>query len=113
MSHLENVLQRLALVERIVGIGHNGGPSLDEPDEDQTKKRQQDRPKRRLTKAKVAARYGVVPKTIERWSENPALGFPRPVVVNKRPYWAEFELEVWDISRVRETIQTKTPEEAA
>jgi hypothetical protein len=104
--------ERFAVIERAVGIGHNGGPPLDEPEDQKKKKRQQDRPKWRLTKAKVAERYGVVPRTIERWSENPTLGFPQPVIVNKRPYWDEFELEALDISRVRKTIQTKTPEEA-
>jgi hypothetical protein len=50
----------------------------------------------RLPTVKVAARYGVVPRTIERWQENPALNFPKPLVVNGRKYWAVEVLERWE-----------------
>jgi hypothetical protein len=34
----------------------------------------------------------------------------RAVVVNRRRYWDGDDLDQWDRSRVRETIQIKTPE---
>lgn len=34
----------------------------------------------------VANEFGKNPRTIKRWIENPALGFPRPVRINGRLY---------------------------
>jgi hypothetical protein len=51
--------------------------------------------------SKVADRYGVVPRTIERWEENPDLKFPAPLRINKRKYWDLEKLEAWE--RLRAT----------
>ncbi len=53
-------------------------------------------PSIRLPTVKVAARYDVVPRTIERWQANPALNFPKPLIVNGRKYWALEALESWE-----------------
>jgi len=61
---------------------------------------------RRLSKRAVADRYGVVPRTVERWAQNPAVDFPRPIVTNKRWYFDEAELDAFDLRQSR-TPRTK------
>jgi hypothetical protein len=56
----------------------------------------QDRSTRKLPDSKVAARYGVVTRTLRRWDDNPDLKFPRPLIVNGRKYRDENELDAWD-----------------
>jgi hypothetical protein len=57
---------------------------------------------RKLRKAEVAARYGNVNvRTVDRWLLDPALAFPRPLYVGKRPLWDLDELTQWEISRAR------------
>ena len=46
--------------------------------------------------AKVAARYGVVLRTLARWDDNPKLGFPSPTVINNRKYRSIEALDAWD-----------------
>jgi len=50
----------------------------------------------------VAQRYHVHPHTLRRWDQNPALGFPPPVYVNKRRYREADELDAWDRKNSRE-----------
>jgi hypothetical protein len=50
----------------------------------------------------VVARYGVVPRTVERWTEDPHLGFPAPLVIRKRRYWVLAELEAWERGQAAE-----------
>ena len=45
------------------------------------------------------ARYGVCSRTVERWMENPELGFPAAVWINKRRYFRVAELERWERER--------------
>jgi hypothetical protein len=47
----------------------------------------------------VAARYVVVPRSIDRWLSRPELEFPRPDNVNGRRYWWLRELRHWHRSR--------------
>ena len=48
--------------------------------------------RRWLSKRTVAARYGVHPRSIERWSESGK--FPRGTQLpNKRWYWSDVEIE--------------------
>jgi hypothetical protein len=54
---------------------------------------------RKLPRKKTCERYGVCSKTIERWEKNPALGFPRALVINGRKYDDEDELDEWDATR--------------
>jgi hypothetical protein len=87
------ILERLDIIEAAVGIGHNGGPPLedDPPPSPETD--------RRLPAKLVAKRYGVVLRTIDRWLDNPKLGFPKPEVVNNRRYWWLNKLRRWDRAR--------------
>jgi hypothetical protein len=52
----------------------------------------------RLPTRAVATRYGVSTRSIERWTASPDLGFPRPLIINGRKYWAEVELDDFDKS---------------
>jgi hypothetical protein len=56
----------------------------------------------RLPTTKVAARYNVSTRSIERWSADPSIGFPAPtVVINGRKYWSVAELEAHDRKMVQ------------
>jgi predicted DNA-binding transcriptional regulator AlpA len=53
-----------------------------------------------LTKGKVAARYGVTPFTIDRWTKEPEKEFPKPYRFGRgarpRPLWRVSDLDLWD-----------------
>jgi hypothetical protein len=55
----------------------------------------------------MCGRYGVVGRTIDRWTEAGIL--PPPLVINRRRYWDEEELE----QREREGMGRKRGDEAA
>jgi hypothetical protein len=55
----------------------------------------------RLPARLVCERYRIVRRTLDRWIENEALGFPRPIVINKRRYFREHELEAWERRRAQ------------
>jgi predicted DNA-binding transcriptional regulator AlpA len=63
-----------------------------------------ERPRRLLPDPQVWKRYGVTAMTLYRWDHNPALNFPKPVVIGRRKYRDEAELELWERS-----LPTKTP----
>jgi hypothetical protein len=63
--------------------------------------------KRLLPITPVCARYNVVSRTIDRWVEADIL--PAPLVINRRRYWDEEELE----RREREGMRRKVGGEAA
>jgi hypothetical protein len=51
----------------------------------------------RLPTVKVAARYGVSMRSIERWVSDPEIGFPPPTVfIRGRKYWNLDVLEQYD-----------------
>ena len=52
--------------------------------------------KRLLPDRKVCERYDVVPRTIQRWDQQPELGFPPPIRINKRKYRYLSELIEFD-----------------
>jgi hypothetical protein len=52
-----------------------------------------------LPDKKVAARYGVDPRTLYRWDEQPAPGFPKPIRINRRKYRRIEQLESWERQR--------------
>jgi predicted DNA-binding transcriptional regulator AlpA len=57
---------------------------------------------RKLTRNQVAERYGGVHvRSIDRWSEDPKMGFPKPLYIGSRPMWDESELEQWERTRAR------------
>ena len=45
---------------------------------------------------------GISDMTLWRWLRDPELGFPRPLVINRRRYWREDEIKVWLASRPRD-----------
>nr|WP_249145865.1 DNA-binding protein [Bradyrhizobium diazoefficiens] len=47
----------------------------------------------------VAARYNVTLRSIDRWTRDPALGFPQPIQINTRNYFDEQELNDFDRRR--------------
>jgi hypothetical protein len=58
----------------------------------------------------VARRYGVTLRTIHRWDNDPALGFPKPININGRLYRDSDELDAFD--RQRAAARDKMPEVA-
>ena len=44
----------------------------------------------------VAERYDVHVRTIERWIEDPALCFPKPMYIRGRRYFKTAELQAWE-----------------
>jgi predicted site-specific integrase-resolvase len=62
--------------------------------------------KRLLPIKPTCARYGVVDRTIDRWTKAGIL--PEPLVINRRRYWDEEELE----RREREGMRRKGGEAA-
>jgi len=58
---------------------------------------------RLLPGRKVRERYGVTDMSIWRWRRNPALAFPKPIIINGRCYWRLEELEAWEATRAEET----------
>jgi hypothetical protein len=47
----------------------------------------------------VAERYRVNVRTIVRWENDPNLHFPQPIEINKRQYFHEAELTLFDRTR--------------
>jgi hypothetical protein len=45
-------------------------------------------PEQHLPTTAVARRYNVTPRSVDRWVDDPDLGFPKPVIMNKRKYWS-------------------------
>lgn len=53
-----------------------------------------------LTMDKVCNRYGGVNSvTIKRWSRDPELEFPQPLIVGRRWYFKLKEIEEWEEKR--------------
>jgi predicted DNA-binding transcriptional regulator AlpA len=61
--------------------------------------------RRLLPARKVQDRYGISDRTLDRWLVNEALKFPRPIYVNRRRYFCERELTMWERSRAREVAR--------
>jgi predicted DNA-binding transcriptional regulator AlpA len=45
---------------------------------------------------KVSRRYNRSDKTLDRWLNDEALGFPRPIMIRNRRYFRESELVAWE-----------------
>ena len=45
---------------------------------------------------RVLQRYGVCARTIDRWITDQTLGFPQPIVINRRRYFREARLQEWE-----------------
>jgi hypothetical protein len=60
----------------------------------------------RLPTSRVAERFNVVPRTVERWQLDPRLGFPRPLIINRRKYWPLSSIEAWERQRAAGAVAT-------
>ena len=59
---------------------------------------------RHLSTARVAQRYDVTTRTIERWEEDERLDFPEPDLrINSRKYWKVTTLVRWERRRATTT----------
>ncbi len=52
--------------------------------------------RRLLPDTLVRQRYHRSAMTLKRWDQNPALKFPKPIVINGRKYRDEAELDSWE-----------------
>jgi hypothetical protein len=59
----------------------------------------------------LCQRFGIVPMTLGRWLNNPALAFPRPYWVNNRRYWCLADIERWE--RERAVKSAREPHQVA
>ncbi len=50
----------------------------------------------RLSLKTVAKRYGVHPRTIERWTEDDILQFPKSLYIRRRRYFLAGDLAAWE-----------------
>jgi hypothetical protein len=48
---------------------------------------------------RVTDRYGICSRTIDRWLLKEELGFPKPILINRRRYWYEQDLIEWERTR--------------
>ena len=51
----------------------------------------------------VQARYAISDVTLWRWIRSESLGFPQPVVVNRRRIFRRADLEAWESAHKRRT----------
>jgi hypothetical protein len=57
-----------------------------------------------LSKAGIAHRYSVTPRTVDRWRASPKLNFPPPdLVINNREYRKIATIEAWERKRATAT----------
>ena len=54
------------------------------------------KPTKFLPDSKVRKRYGVCSMSIRRWERDLELGFPRAIVIRRRKFRAEAELDEFD-----------------
>jgi len=52
----------------------------------------------------VLQRYLICDRTLDRWIVNKTLGFPKPIVINKRRYWRVAELVGWERARAADRV---------
>ncbi|MBY2993761.1 DNA-binding protein [Rhizobium leguminosarum] len=56
-----------------------------------------------LTGKQVATRYQITPVSLYRWERDQRLGFPQPMIVNRRKLFKIDELIAWERSRAKGT----------
>ncbi|ANM10377.1 MULTISPECIES: helix-turn-helix transcriptional regulator [unclassified Rhizobium] len=54
-----------------------------------------------LTGKQVATRYQITPVSLYRWERDERLGFPQPMIVNRRKLFKVDELVAWERSRAK------------
>ncbi|MBY3361261.1 MULTISPECIES: DNA-binding protein [Rhizobium] len=55
-----------------------------------------------LTGKQVAHRYQIAPISLYRWERDERLGFPRPMIINRRKLFKVEELVAWERGRAKE-----------
>jgi hypothetical protein len=50
----------------------------------------------KLSAGQVVYRFGISPRTFERWLLNRELRFPRPIYILRRRYWNLTEIQIWE-----------------
>ncbi len=58
-----------------------------------------------LPRKQVRERYNVADRTIARWTADPELAFPQPLVINDRQFFALDEIEAFE--RMRASVSRK------
>ena len=53
----------------------------------------------RVPIGRVAERYGVSVRSIDRWMRNESLKFPQPLYILDHKYWSISDLERWERER--------------
>lgn len=53
-----------------------------------------------ITSKRVRKRYDdISDMTLWRWLRDPSMSFPKPMIINRRRYWLESDLDAWDKSK--------------
>jgi len=96
---LDRIIQRLSRIEAELGIAPNTptDPTLDNE---------------RLSKQRVARRYGTTPRSIDREREKAERGesdFPLPEIVNGRCWWWLSTLQEYDRRRTADAANAGKP----
>jgi hypothetical protein len=87
---IDGILTRLDAIEAAI--------SADDDDSDKN-----------LPTTLVADRYAVTTRSVERWAEDPALGFPPPIYINRRKFWSLNALKRFDRECARLGMKLKPP----
>ena len=103
MSKITEAFERIAALEEMVGIGHNGGPTFDQPPRPQLTK-----PDGLLPDRAVADRYGVSTRTLARWDKSD-LNSPPPIIIRGRRYRSPPALAAWDRANARRVADPHSP----
>ena len=53
----------------------------------------------------IQVRYGISALTLWRWTRDPKLGFPVPLIVNRRRFFRRAEIEAWERDRIIRSSQ--------
>ncbi len=56
-------------------------------------------PKKYITIVEFAARFGVTPRAVNKWANDPRVGLPGSIQVGNRKYFDIQEIEEWEAVR--------------
>ena len=62
---------------------------------------------------KTAGRYGKSIRSLDRWLDDPRMGFPHPVYLGRMRFWRVADLEAWEAEQARRAPAEARAEEAA
>lgn len=58
----------------------------------------------------VVTEFNVTPMTLSRWTNDPRLGFPPPMKINRRNFRSRHALEAFKAELLRRAIAERNPE---